>query len=143
MKILVISAVARRPEEHLPLGALARAASPGATLEKVYLDHGPACIEGELDRALVAPGVVVRACEGEQRGVDAVMIYCAADPGLREARQAVHIPVVGAGQRLRQTALPATPDLRRLRRPGIRGGGPAPPREIADLDRHPCGAAGI
>jgi len=98
MKVLVISPVARRPEEHLPLGGLATAARPGTSLEKVYLDHGPASVEGELDRALATPGVVIRACEAEQQGFDAVMIYCVADPGLQEARQAVHIPVVGAGQ---------------------------------------------
>lgn len=98
MRVLVISPVARPGNERLPLGALASEARPDTALEKVYLDRGPPCVEGELDRVLVAPGVVARACEGQQEGFDAVMIYCAADPGLHAARQAVHIPVVGAGQ---------------------------------------------
>jgi allantoin racemase len=98
MRILVISPVARGPELQLPLGPLSAAARPGTTLEKVYLDHGPVSVECELDRALAVPGVVARACEGVQRGFDAVMIYCVADPGLSEGRSAVQVPVIGAGQ---------------------------------------------
>lgn len=40
-----------------------------------------------------------RRCEeAEQEGYDAVIMHCAADPGLAEARQRVRIPVIGPGE---------------------------------------------
>lgn len=62
------------------------------------LDKGPASVESAVDEVLAAPGVVDAAIRAERAGADAVVIDCMLDPGLEAAREAVSIPVVGAGE---------------------------------------------
>jgi len=58
---------------------------------------GPETVEGELDEAEAAPWILQEARTAEVEGADAVMIDCAMDPCIPALRQAVAIPVIGAG----------------------------------------------
>jgi allantoin racemase len=67
-------------------------------ISMTYLDKGPQSIENQIDEALAVPDVIKRAIEAEAEGVDAVIIDCVGDPGLKAAREAVKINVFGPGQ---------------------------------------------
>ena len=82
----------RRPE------ALKALESPGVIVSHTEIDTGPGSIECEFEAALAAPGTVAKIIEAEREGVDAVVIDCMGDPGLRPARETVAIPVLGPGQ---------------------------------------------
>lgn len=62
------------------------------------LAHGPASVESAVDEVLAAPGVVDAACRAQADGFDAIVIDCMLDPALDAAREAVTLPVVGAGE---------------------------------------------
>ncbi|WP_010255595.1 aspartate/glutamate racemase family protein [Treponema primitia] len=68
---------------------------PDTKVETKKLTHGPASIESEYDEALAVPEVVFLCREAEKEGFDAVFINCFGDPGVRAARERVHIPVFG------------------------------------------------
>ena len=67
-------------------------------LTSAFLDNGPASVESAIDEVLAAPGVVDAALQAEADGAGAVVIDCMLDPGLDAAREAVAIPVIGAGE---------------------------------------------
>lgn len=73
-------------------------------LTSAFLDKGPASVESAVDEVLAAPGVVDAALRAEADGNDAVVIDCMLDPGLDAAREAVSIPVIGAGEAGLETA---------------------------------------
>lgn len=75
--------------------AIEAARSPDTIFEVVGLERGPDSIESAYDEGMAAPGVLQKVVELEQRGFDAVVIYCAAEPGLEAARELTHIPVIG------------------------------------------------
>ena len=62
------------------------------------LENGPASIESKFDEALAVPDTIRKAIEAEKNGAGAVVIDCMGDPGLHACREAVSIPVLGAGQ---------------------------------------------
>lgn len=62
------------------------------------LEIGPASIESEFDEALAVPDSIRVAIEAEDAGCDAIIIDCMGDPGIHACREAVSIPVLGAGQ---------------------------------------------
>jgi len=62
------------------------------------IDIGPASIESEFDEALSVPGLLAKAMEAERDGVDAVVIDCMGDPGLKAAREILSIPVLGPAE---------------------------------------------
>ncbi len=68
---------------------------PEDNLSYIEVEKGPASIETELDKALAAPETIARIIEAEAEGIEAVVIDCMCDPGLRPARECVTIPVVG------------------------------------------------
>lgn len=78
--------------------ALHGLAGPGLTVSGIQIDIGPGSIECEYENAMAAPDTVRCIIEAERDGVDAVVIDCMGDPGLRAARECVTIPVVGPGQ---------------------------------------------
>lgn len=63
-----------------------------------FLSRGPASVESAVDDVLAAPGVIDAALTAEAEGAQAVVIDCMLDPGLEAAREAVEIPVIGAGE---------------------------------------------
>lgn len=62
------------------------------------LDSGPSSIESKFDEALAVPDTLKRAMQAEINGASAIVIDCMGDPGLHACREAVSIPVLGAGQ---------------------------------------------
>lgn len=82
----------RRPE------VLKALECPGVSVSHAEIDTGPGSIECEFEAAVAGPGTVAKIIEAERDGVDAVVIDCMGDPGLRPARETVSIPVLGPGQ---------------------------------------------
>lgn len=78
--------------------ALAGLEGPGLVLSGAQIASGPGSIECEYEQAMAVPDTVRAIVEAERAGVDAVVIDCMGDPGLRPARECVTIPVVGPGQ---------------------------------------------
>lgn len=82
-------------------------ASPGTQVVVEYPDDygaGKAYLEtkrkggpNELGYTLMAPGLIKKAIEAEDRGFDAVMTICIYDWGVEAARHVVDIPVVATG----------------------------------------------
>lgn len=81
----------------------AAAADTQITME--CLAHTQICIDSQLDVALAAPEIIQKAIEAEKRGYDAVGLYCTSDPALTACREAVSIPVIGAGAAAFATAM--------------------------------------
>nr|WP_176085888.1 aspartate/glutamate racemase family protein [Martelella sp. HB161492] len=67
----------------------------GLIVSATQISKGPASIESEYEGALAAPDTVARIIEAEREGVDACVIDCMGDPGLKAARETVSIPVLG------------------------------------------------
>lgn len=72
--------------------------SPGLIVSASQIDRGPGSIECEYEQAMAAPDTVRAIIDAERDGVDAVVIDCMGDPGMRPARECVTIPVLGPGQ---------------------------------------------
>jgi allantoin racemase len=71
---------------------------PGYEISFCEIDSGPASIESEFDEMLAVPDTVAKIIQAERDGVDAVVIDCMGDPGLKPAREAVRIPVLGPSE---------------------------------------------
>ncbi len=82
----------RRPE------ALKALEFPGVTVSHSEIETGPGSIESEFESAMAVPGAIAKIIEAERDGVDAVVIDCMGDPGLRPSREVVSIPVLGPAQ---------------------------------------------
>ncbi len=75
-----------------------RAAASDTVVEVVSLPKGPPSIENEEGVLEAAPYVLAEAKKAQNEGFDAVTIDCTLDVGLRAAKEAISIPVVGAGE---------------------------------------------
>jgi allantoin racemase len=64
-------------------------------IDTVGIDRGPSSIESRYDEIFSIPEIVKRVKEAEAEGVDACVINCFGDPGVRASREAVNIPVMG------------------------------------------------
>jgi Asp/Glu/hydantoin racemase len=79
---------------------LARLARPNVSLSYRCTGAGPRAVHTDADAIEAAPHVLRAVVEAADEGFDAVIVDCTADPGVAESRQAVTIPVVGAGEAL-------------------------------------------
>jgi len=70
-------------------------AEPETTLVGTGFDSGTNHLEYEFYEHLAIHNVIEKTVNAEREGFDAVVIGCFYDPGLREARELVEIPVVG------------------------------------------------
>lgn len=70
----------------------------GLEFSSSHLTMGPASVECEFDELFAGPDTVIKAMEAEANGADAVIVLCMGDPGVRQAREAVSIPVLGPGE---------------------------------------------
>lgn len=77
----------------------------GFTTLSACIPDQPNGIHDDATELQAVPKIVNLARQLEQRGVEALFISCAADPGLMEVRQVVRIPVVGAGSAVAAVAL--------------------------------------
>lgn len=71
---------------------------PDTQVDIVYVDYGPASIESNYDDVIAAPFVVKKAEWAEENGYDAVIVSCMRDPGVKAAKEALDIPIVGSSE---------------------------------------------
>ena len=81
-----VAAKVLRPDTSLVVKGI----SPGAT--KIH-DAGNA-----YGKLLNETSIVEKIIEAEQEGFDAAIVHCFIDPGVRQARSVVNIPVIGPGE---------------------------------------------
>lgn len=62
------------------------------------IQKGPAYLQSYVDHALAGKGILEEVIKAETEGFDAVCLLCTTDPFLDACREAVRIPIVGAGQ---------------------------------------------
>ncbi|SFB85320.1 allantoin racemase [Polaromonas sp. OV174] len=84
--------------------AARQVASAGTQILAVQSATGPASIESAVDEALALPGLLAQIQAGEAAGVDAHVIACFGDPGLRAAREIASAPVIGIAEAAMQLA---------------------------------------
>lgn len=72
-------------------------AGPGVDIDVRSIKGGPETLERELDEVQAGPWIIEEAVAAEKEGADAVMVDCAMDPCLQALRQALSVPVIGAG----------------------------------------------
>lgn len=71
---------------------------PGVMLSHAEIATGPGSIESEFEAAMSVPGTLLEVARAEREGVDAVIIDCMGDPGLRPAREMTNMVVLGPCQ---------------------------------------------
>ncbi|AEC51409.1 hydantoin racemase [Pyrococcus sp. NA2] len=86
-------------------GELIEKAFPELKVISACIEDQPFGIYDEESERIAKPKILRLAKEFEKRGVDAIIISCAADPAVEEARREVSIPVVGAGSAVASLAL--------------------------------------
>lgn len=79
-------------------------AAAGTHILAVQSATGPASIESATDEAMALPGLLAQIRAGEALGVDAHVIACFGDPGLRAARETASAPVIGIAEAAMQMA---------------------------------------
>lgn len=79
-------------------------ASANTEVLAVHSVTGPMSIETANDEALALPGMLAQIRSGEALGVDAHVIACFGDPGLRAAREIASVPVIGIAEAAMQMA---------------------------------------
>lgn len=77
---------------------------PDTEVDVVFIDYGPSSIESRYDDVMAAPFVVKKAEWAEKNGYDAVAVSCMMDPGVKAAKEALDIPVVGPKETANQLA---------------------------------------
>ncbi|PVB60640.1 aspartate/glutamate racemase family protein [Labrenzia sp. 011] len=78
-----------------PDGDVKSLEGPGLIISATQISRGPGSIESEYEGAMAAPDTIAKIVEAERQGVDACVIDCMGDPGLKPSREAVTIPVLG------------------------------------------------
>ncbi len=84
--------------------AARQVAAAGTRILAVQSTTGPASIESATDEAMALPGLLAQIRAGEAAGVDAHVIACFGDPGLRAAREIALAPVIGIAEAAMQMA---------------------------------------
>lgn len=77
----------------------------GLTVKSVCIPDQPRGIYDEQSERVATPKVLELAARLEAGGAEAIIISCAADPALQEARRLLKIPVIGAGSAAAGVAL--------------------------------------
>jgi len=96
IKAILASSSKTLAEELLP--SRQHALAPGTDITIVAPSGCPSSTESEQDELVAAPAVYAEVVTAEEEGYDAVIIDCTLDPGLKAAKKASSIPVLGAGE---------------------------------------------
>jgi allantoin racemase len=80
---------------------LASIARPGTEITYSRVQKGPPAIESPVDHAQAAAEILKLVPLAERAGADAIIVWCAGDPGLEAARTLVDVPVIGPGEAMR------------------------------------------
>ncbi len=81
-------------------------ARPGTEITYSRVREGPPAIESPVDHTQAAAEVLRLVGPAEKAGADAIIIWCAGDPGVEAARTLVDVPVVGPGEAMRLLVQP-------------------------------------
>lgn len=107
MRIRIVSAIVSRPEgiskeemerrrkEQSERRLKLYKVCAGTEVDTVGIERGSATIESRYDEIYAIPEIVKRVKEAEQEGVDACIVNCFADPGVRACREVVKMLVLG------------------------------------------------
>ncbi len=76
-------------------------ARSGTEITYSRVREGPLAIESPVDHTQAAAEVLKLVGPAEKSGADAIIVWCAGDPGLEAARTLVDVPVVGPGESMR------------------------------------------
>ena len=95
MKIKIIVPVVSEYYNKIVLEDFARVVRPDTLLSVVSLKRGPERIEDIYDETFCVPFTLEEAKKAEEEGCNAVVFFCATDPGLSAAKELLNIPVVG------------------------------------------------
>jgi len=98
MKIKVILASSSQEFVKSQLEDRKKSLAAGTEITIVAPPLCPPSTETERDEVLAAPQILSEVMKAKGEGFDAVTIDCVLDPGLKAAKQASQIPVVGAGE---------------------------------------------
>jgi len=98
MKIKAIMASSSQDLARAQLASRQAALGRETTVTLVAPSDCPPATEDERDHLIAALAVFSEAERAETQGFHAVTIDCSLDPGLKAARKAARIPVVGAGE---------------------------------------------
>lgn len=77
---------------------------PTTLVDEIYCPGAPKEIPNRAACRKAAPFVVAKSLWAEAQGYDAVVVGCMLDPGVREAKRVVGIPVIGIGEASRAVA---------------------------------------
>lgn len=105
MKIKVILASSSQELIQSQLANRQKALAEGTEIIIVAPGECPPSTEGEVDEVYAAPHILSEVIKAEKEGFDAVTIDCTLEPGLKAAKKASRIPVVGAGEAALSLAL--------------------------------------
>ena len=81
-------------------------ARPGTEITYSRVREGPPAIESPVDHAQAAAEVLKLVGPAEEAGADAIIVWCAGDPGVEASRTLVDVPVVGPGEAMRLLVQP-------------------------------------
>ncbi|OGS69942.1 MAG: hypothetical protein A2Y96_02390 [Firmicutes bacterium RBG_13_65_8] len=108
-------------------GLLIEAAYPGVRTTSICLPDQPDGVHNEATERAAAAKMPAAARQLAARGVDGIIVSCCSDPGVGEARDAVNVPLVGAGE---AAALVSLVHRRPVGVLGLSGDAPSPMRRI-------------
>lgn len=95
MKLLVINPFATDKYDAAIEMVCNRAKRSDTKIHVEHLDKGLPFIRHGYFKSLIVPEIVEKCILAEQSGFDGIFISCCFEPGVREAREVVDIPVVG------------------------------------------------
>jgi len=95
MKILVIMPFGTDAYNPSVIDVLDKVRREDTSIVVENLSRGPAFIRYAYFQSLIVPDIVDRIIRAEKQGFDGVFVSCCFEPGVKEAREVVDIPVVG------------------------------------------------
>ncbi len=105
VRILLLYPVAPPEDAAGPFMGTARPyLMPTTQVEELYCPGAPLMINDAVSAKRVSSLVVDKVRWAESQGYDAVVVGCAVDPGVSDAKRAVGIPVIGIGEASRTVA---------------------------------------
>jgi len=98
MRIKIILPITQDFFDEKQLEVAEQFAAESTEITCIHLQKGPETVENQVDNAFAVPGILEEVKNAEDEGYDGVFISCIGDPGLKAAREAANIPVVGAAE---------------------------------------------
>ena len=80
-------------------------ARPDTQIDMEVQEKTKICVDSALDVAVTSLELIEKAVQAEKDGYDVIGLYCSGDPAMDAIREAVSIPVIGAGQSSLQIAV--------------------------------------